>query len=403
MRKKYKFIVLLNTPIFFSKRKGYSSNYMNLIDFILCISKKIKHLTLVLPVCKSGKGMINFDIPYNVEIISFPYYSGPFSLARMSYKIIPALIRISFTKKIRKFDLVGIVAPGTLSFITVPILYYFRLKPMFFIRRGHKLKNVHYRFDNYFKKMIAEKIVHVYNLFTKWMLRKKKIIMFSFGGLTPSLIKEYKFVLDDIFAIDPLIPKEIIKKKSTFSKVKHILYVGRLTRLKGINNLILAFNKIINEFQFSLTLHIVGSGPEEKNLKNYAEDLGILSLIEFYGFVPRGDYLWSIFDKCQILVLPSFSEGLPRVIGEAMARGLPVVSTKVGGIPSKIVDNKNGLLVKAGDIDGLKNAIVKLIFNEKLRKLLVQNGYRTALECTFEKEGDRMLDIIETRLMRIKK
>lgn len=129
-----------------------------------------------------------------------------------------------------------------------------------------------------------------------------------------------------------------------------ILYVGVLTPLKGVHHLIGAFSKVAEEYP-SARLVIIG----EKGNRNYAgelqkqvEDLGLTEQVRFLGPMPQADLaLWMA--KSSVLVLPSTSEGLGRVIIEAMATGTPVIGCRVGGIPELVEDQTRGFLIPPGD------------------------------------------------------
>lgn len=397
-----KLLVILNVPVFYVKiEQSYSADYVNVLDYILTLGNKVNQLTIWLPVGKHKQGAVKFHVPPNVDIRPLPYYLGPFDLLRKGYKIIPSLLHHSVSHSIKKYNAVGIIAPSTIGFISAPIMHYVWSKPIFFIMRGYKRKTIQYEFqDRPFKREFAKIIVRFYDRLTQWMLRRRRVIMFTVGELEDTLGKEYSFTRDNIFALAPMVPKEMINDVRLIqSEVRDILYVGRLSGEKGISDLLTAFAEGVKEIRIPLTLHIVGSGPEEENLKRQADQLGIVSVTKFYGFLPRGEKLWNLFDRCQIFVLPSYTEGLPRALFEAMARGLAVVSTRVGGIPYKVKNEENGLLVEAGDMDGLKEAMLRLIRDRKLRESMIKKGYETALEVSFEEQRDRMLDIIEEHLL----
>jgi glycosyltransferase involved in cell wall biosynthesis len=76
---------------------------------------------------------------------------------------------------------------------------------------------------------------------------------------------------------------------------------------------------------------------------------------------------WAIYQKADLLILPSYEEGLPYVIIEAMASGLPIISTPVGGIPEVIKEGINGFLINPGDYEALANRIIQLVQNKELR------------------------------------
>ena len=141
-----------------------------------------------------------------------------------------------------------------------------------------------------------------------------------------------------------------------------ILYAGVLTPLKGIHHLINAFVLIAEDFP-SAQLAIVGKNENKTyaaDLKNQIKKLGLNDRVQFIGPQPQSELaIWMA--KASVLVLPSMSEGLGRVIIEAMATGTPVIGSRVGGIPELVQDGVRGFLVPPGD----ENALA-----EKLRWIL---------------------------------
>jgi len=396
-KKLIKLIIFFNVPIYYTQNEKYfSADFINALDFFLEVAHNVEYLTLCIPASSKGNGPVKIDMPDNMNILSLPYYCGEFGLLKQGYKVIPSLLLIAIRKIIKNYDAVGIVAPGIISSIVAPTVHFFHDKPIFFIVRGDKQKTIHFAFKNsFYKRDFIKSVIYLTDLFLRWLLKKEKTIMFTIGRM-----ETYNYVKTKIFTLSPVIPNSIISQKSDFSiEAKDILYVGRLSGEKGVSDLVSAFAEIIKEGYDNLTLHIVGSGPEEKLLRTKAIKLGILKKVKFHGFIPRGNQLWNLFDKSQIFVLPSYTEGLPRGLFEAMARGLAVVATNVGGIPNKIIDGENGLLVRPGDVRGLKEAIQKLIQDSELRRRVVTKGYKTVSEVTFQKQAKQMIEIINKKLL----
>lgn len=158
---------------------------------------------------------------------------------------------------------------------------------------------------------------------------------------------------------------------------KKILFVGRLHPVKGLSYLIHAMSKI-NRIAPDAKLIIVGDGKERKALENLSEQLKNHDVIEFMGKVPH-DSVSQYLHSSDIFVLPSLSEGLSNVILEAMACGLPIVATQVGGTPDIIEHGENGLLIDAMSDEQLADAVISLLKNSSLREKMSQNNL-TAVE-----------------------
>lgn len=144
-----------------------------------------------------------------------------------------------------------------------------------------------------------------------------------------------------------------------------ILMVSRLADGKGFYDLFDALEQVEEE----VSVYLVGDGPlfEELAATITERDLPVSML----GY--RAD-IASIMAACDIFVLPSYREGTPRVITEAMASGLPVVSTDIAGIPEQIVDGENGVLVRPGDVEALTDCLEQLVRSAELREELGAAG-----------------------------
>ncbi len=161
----------------------------------------------------------------------------------------------------------------------------------------------------------------------------------------------------------------------------YILFVGGLERVKGIRYLIEAFAEIVKESpQFKLI--IVGEGSERKNLESLISNLEhrtsnikLKDSIVFKGRLSLHDTR-NIMKKCYCLVLPSLSEGLPRVLIEAMALGKPVIASKVGGIPEIVKEGENGFLFKKGDSNELSEKLKILLSNREIALKMGERGRR---------------------------
>ncbi|NJE43404.1 glycosyltransferase family 4 protein [Thermococcus sp. GR6] len=178
---------------------------------------------------------------------------------------------------------------------------------------------------------------------------------------------------DEIFK--PLSNKERDRLKSELGiEGKVVLYVSRMSYRKGPQVLINAFSKIEDA-----TLILVGSGEMLPFLKAQAKFLKMEDRVRFLGYV-ESSLLPKLFGMADVFVLPSITaEAFGIVILEAMASGIPVVATDVGGIPEIIKESESGLLVPPGNELSLRDAIQKLLNDEELAKWFGSNG-RKAVE-----------------------
>ena len=169
----------------------------------------------------------------------------------------------------------------------------------------------------------------------------------------------------DVFVVENIVPKPSVKKISKNDNKFHLLYLGLITEEKGIFDLVDVLYEHFDSFKDKLVLHIGGNGKTYK-LFELIKDYSLGEVIRYEGFV-SGANKETLLSVCDALILPSYAEGLPVSILEAMAYGKPILSTPVGGIPEIVKDNVNGILFQPGDKDVMYNSICKLLIDKTLR------------------------------------
>jgi glycosyltransferase involved in cell wall biosynthesis len=138
---------------------------------------------------------------------------------------------------------------------------------------------------------------------------------------------------------------------------KIIASIGRLSKEKGVDDLLVAVRAILGKFPDARFL-IIGEGPEEPLLEARTKKLGLESVVYFLGF---RDDLNMVYPAIDLVVLSSYTEGLPKVLLEALSYGKPVVATSVGGVPEIIIHEKTGLVVPPHSPALLSNAICDIL------------------------------------------
>ena len=137
-----------------------------------------------------------------------------------------------------------------------------------------------------------------------------------------------------------------------------LAYVGRLAREKGLYEVLRGL-EIANAAGVRARLVLAGSGPEEAPLRRFTRELGLSAHVSFAG-PAFGEDKKRLLAGADVLVLASYSEGLPYALLEGMAAGAPVIATRVGAIPDVVTDGVHGLLVPPGDPEAIAGAIRRL-------------------------------------------
>jgi glycosyltransferase involved in cell wall biosynthesis len=155
-----------------------------------------------------------------------------------------------------------------------------------------------------------------------------------------------------------------------------ILWIGNLWRVKRVDILLGAL-ALVAKGQLSWRCTIVGAGPLEPDLRAQAVGLGLGDVVQFVG---RAEDVRPYLSVADLFVLSSENEGLPLVLGEAMAYGIPCIATDVGGNKEIIVHGETGLLVKAGAPEDLAEAIEHLLARPEERRRMGVNAYQRVHE-----------------------
>lgn len=150
------------------------------------------------------------------------------------------------------------------------------------------------------------------------------------------------------------------EKKINYESL-NILFLGVLIKRKGIFDLISAISELNKKIDLKdVKFIIAGSGNEEENVKAKAKELNVDKYIHFTGWIDV-EQKKELLKKSQLLILPSYNEGLPMAILEAMSYGLPIIATNVGDIPEAVINEENGFLIEPGNIEMLVDSILNVI------------------------------------------
>ncbi|HET6513623.1 MAG TPA: glycosyltransferase [Thermodesulfovibrionales bacterium] len=244
------------------------------------------------------------------------------------------------------------------------------------------------------RQMLWFSTAHLVKIFYRFA---DKIIAVS-GGVKTDLVEKFRIAPHNIRVIhNPIDLKRIPalcgcpgEHRFFREEVPIIVSVGRLVPQKGYDVLLKSFSMVVKEMDARLM--ILGEGPEKESLSRLANDLAIGEKVSFVGFLNNP---FAFISKADVFVLSSHYEGLPTVILEAMACGIPVVSTDCKYGPREILENGHyGLLVPTGDADALSREIVSLLKNRVLRERLSRLGKERIKDFSPERIIQQYEDII---------
>jgi glycosyltransferase involved in cell wall biosynthesis len=157
-----------------------------------------------------------------------------------------------------------------------------------------------------------------------------------------------------------------------------LLFVGAVGKLKGERDLIKAL-AILRRRKPNINIKVSFLGYGAENLKDFCDEQGISELVEHLGAVSLAERV-GFYQKADVFVLPTYAEAMPMSVIEAMAAGLAVITTNVGGIPELIEDGADGILFSPGVVEPLADVISLLLENENIRLSLGEKARRKARE-----------------------
>ena len=244
-----------------------------------------------------------------------------------------------------------------------------------------------------------ERVINYFLTYNNWLfdrqIKKTDIVVNS-----SMLFEKYKSRSKSIHQIrtTTLSNSDFYNRQDTCSNdVIQLLYTGRIDPQKGLFELIDATGLLIKN-GYIVVCNIVGweSGrdePVKKALIAHAKENNIIDKVIFHGRKTVGEELNAAYRQGDIYIIPSYHEGFPRTIWEAMANGLPVIATKVGSIP-KYLDQTNSVLIEPKDSQAIYAAIVKVIEQQDFRKNLIKQGQLLSKENTLEPQTKKIINIL---------
>ncbi len=171
-------------------------------------------------------------------------------------------------------------------------------------------------------------------------------------------------------------------------------YVGRLNEEKGVLNFVKAIPAIINE-RNGINFGIGGDGPLRENIESYLTQNDLNKKVKLAGWISRDD-LPQYLNKFKLIVLPSYTEGLPNIMIEAMACGTTILASPVGSIPEYIKDGMTGFLMENNSPECIANNVLRVLNHSNLEQVANNGRALVENEFTFEKAVESFKEVLNT-------
>ena len=194
----------------------------------------------------------------------------------------------------------------------------------------------------------------------------------------PTPIKHANEIISDIRLRDG----DLVSSKAAYETTRpfRLIHVGRLEPRKRCRDLIHATHHLV-DLGFNIEVHLAGDGPQRASLEALCKKIGLEEIISFHGHITGKQTLNKLLDESDLFVFTSASEGLPRVIVEAMARGLPVVGTHIPGVDELVCESE---MYPVGDTSALATLIMNLLVNPQRLAEMSRYSVQIARQFTHE-------------------
>jgi glycosyltransferase involved in cell wall biosynthesis len=367
------------------------------LSFILFLAALAPHLREVVlfgrldPVAARS----HYELPkQGVRLVPFPYYPRVTSVGRVVRSLFGA--RVAFVAELEHLDAVWLFGPHPLA------LYFAR------VARRHRVPvflGIRQDFPTYIGGRLPSRawlwavpVAHALEYAFRRLSRVTPTVVvgdelarvYSRAG-GPLLATTVSLVRDeDIADVDRVLERP-------WNGELRVLSVGRLEAEKNPLLLPEILARLRRRYE-GWRMTVVGSGPLTSAVQNSAEKLGVSAAFELKGYVPFGPGLWEIYRASHAFLHVSLTEGLPQVLLEAEAAGLPIVATDVGGVRSALRDGELGLVVPPRDADAVVDALERLRTHSDLRRQLIERGLVAIRETTLDAEVRRVVEFFGSQL-----
>jgi glycosyltransferase involved in cell wall biosynthesis len=283
---------------------------------------------------------------------------------------------LAVVRRIRQWDVVYAFVPsypGAVAY-TANRLFFHRPAAVYLANDWEEITPYTFRWGGGVRGLLFGPYRVLLTRWERWMMRSTRL------GLTAgrALLDKYGGEGRPIYETAPILemkPSDMVRREDTcLQSPVRMLYVGTLNPRKGVPVLLDALRALVDEGR-QVTLDVVGDGPDRAELQERVRAMGLGDRVAFHGFVAAGPELFAFYRRADLFVLPTYSEGFPRVLYEAMGHSLPVVASAVSGIPFLLQDGRHGLLVPPGDPAALAAAMRRVMDDGALRRGLIREGF----------------------------
>jgi glycosyltransferase involved in cell wall biosynthesis len=328
-------------------------------------------------------------VPPWVELVPLPHYSNLRQIGEVLRATAGTLA--GFWRGLGSIDTLWVFGPHPFG-VALAVMAILRRKHVVLGVRQHSVRLYETRLTGW-RRIPGLAAVRVVEYLYRLLARRVSVTVQGeelgarYGGERPNLLTMTESVVRD----RDIVPEPPERR---WDGVIELLTIGRLEPEKNPYLLVRALHRLERERPGRYRLTWVGRGPLEESVLELARELGVDDCIEFHGYVPFDQGLLELYRRAHAFVHVSLSEGMPKVVIEALASGTPIVATDVGGVRAALDGGRVALLVPPDDLDALVDALVRVSDDPDLRQRFAFDGLELARRMTLEAEAARVVRFI---------
>jgi glycosyltransferase involved in cell wall biosynthesis len=378
--------------VYWSDDEGMSTDRA-FVKFVTSLPPRVDEVVLFGRISPES-GRRPYRIPPEVRVVRLPYYSSVFAIKEL-IRSLRGSVR-AFSCALDAVDAVWIFGPAPLALVFALVAQR-RRKPVFLGVRQDYTQYIRSRLPNrtwIWAVAVADALDAMFRLIAR------RAATVTVGQ---ELARRYRSGRAAVLPISlSLVARgDVVTLEEALSRrwdgELQLLAVGRLDPEK--NPILLAeIAARLRDGGSRWRLAVAGEGPLAGRLEQELRRRGLESSVELLGYVPNGPALWSLYRSSHAFVHVSFTEGLPQVLLEAFAAGLPVVATSVGGVADALGDGRRGLLVPPSDAKAAVAALDRLASEPDLRERLVRAALEFMARETIDVQQDRAIGFFREQL-----
>jgi glycosyltransferase involved in cell wall biosynthesis len=342
------------------------------------IARHFQTVNLCVPVA-NGNAENGQAYRENIEVTPFPPFQGRKALLSNLPEVLSVMWRV-----VREADIAYCMGPNDVGVMAMAIskLQGSKMFASIDTDRAYTVLQTDYNVLEKYARYGVSKYI-IYSII-RFLINN--VPVFVTGNMFMGNYKPWKQWIKTTLRSDEIPPKKV---PDNISNAFHVVFAGRLSPEKNLQRLIRAIDHLSGS-EKAIYCTIVGSGRLRNTLEKTAELLG--APIDFAGQIPNDELISSRFLGADLLALPSVEERQGKVLLEAMACSVPVVASRVGGIPTVLDHGVNGLLCDPHEEEDIASKIWRIMQDLDLRKKLIDNGYKYAKKHSLDIETKKLMD-----------